>query len=936
MTAAEQREAARKFIIKWQNKGKEDEDDRSFWLDIFQRILGVEDATDRMEFQKKVLVKGNTKRIDVYIPETKVLIEQKGLGKHLDKKFHNSGDIDLTPYDQAKRYDNNLPHDEKARWIVTSNFSEIWIYDMNKRDPEAEVVKINVSNLQDEFYRLEFLKKKEVVKISKEMQVSIKAGEIVGKLYDELYNSYVEKNEETLKSLNILCVRLVFCLYAEDAGLFKRKKMFHDYLIDIEPKQMRSALRNLFIILDTPINQREMDEDPELLDFPYVNGGLFSDETIKIPKFTEELKNTLLQSASDNFDWKQISPTIFGAIFESTLNPETRRSGGMHYTSIENIHKVIDPLFLNELNAEFESIKVKENVNGSRTKALQRFQLKLSKLKFLDPACGSGNFLTESYTSLRKLENKVLKELNQAVESAQLSFTVTEKIDIKVSIQQFYGIEVNDFAVSVAKTALWIAEAQMLYETLSFIDISDEFLPLDPYENIKEGNALRIDWNDVVPLTDLDYIMGNPPFIGQPRRTDSQSDDMNLIFGKGNVETKLDYVNCWYKKSLDYINEGIKGKIKVAYVSTNSICQGESVPTFWKLMVDNGAEIQFAHSTFIWDSEATDKAQVHVVIVGFTNAIIKADKKLYIGNNEIVTEHINGYLYPAPDIWITNRTNIPQNDLPKMTTGSPPTDDGGLLLTQEEKDILIDKYPILKKYIRPFIGAREFLHDKMNQLSRYCLWFANGNPTDYKNIKEIRERLEKCKTLRESSKADRIRKMADFPYLFCQNRQPDTNYLVIPRHSSQNRRYIPMGYMSPEIIAGDACTIVPNISIYHFGVLSSNVHNAWMRIVCGRLKSDFRYSPAIYNNFPWPIMTKESKANIEQTAQGILDARKLYFESSLSDLYDPLTMPPELQKAHKKNDIAVMKAYGFNIKEMSEADCVAELMKMYQKIIDKK
>lgn len=564
-----------------------------------------------------------------------------------------------------------------------------------------------------------------------------------------------------------------------------------------------------------------------------------------------------------------------------------------------------------------------------REKRLKEFQTKLSELKFLDPACGSGNFLTETYISLRKLENEILLEIHKG----QMMFGEGDLNPIQVSIGQFYGIEINDFAVTVAKTALWIAESQMIKETEEIVQMSLDFLPLKSYANIVEGNALRTDWESVVPKNELNYIMGNPPFVGQSNRSKEQSEDMSIIFGQGNIITKQDYVLCWYKKALDYMSG--TNSIATAFVSTNSICQGEAVPTFWKYMIDNSSEIQFAYPSFIWDSEASLKAHVHCVIVGFTN--YHTDKLKTLISDGVIKKvpHINSYLLNAPDIWLENRTTKKGSNLPKITTGSPPTDDGGLLLTIEEKTELINKYPVLEKYIRPFIGAREFLHDKMGTFSRYCLWFKDGNPADYVKIKEIQERLERVRKLRKSSNADRIQKMADYPYLFCQTRQPDTTYLVIPRHSSERRKYIPIGFITPDIIAGDACTIVPNMNIYQFGIMNSNVHNAWMRVVCGRLKSDFRYSSATYYNFPWCNPTPEQKAKIEQTAQAILDARAKYPDCSLADLYDELTMPPELRKAHHENDFAVMAAYGFD-KKITESECVAELMGMYRELTENK
>ena len=929
MTDSETREASRKFYQKWVNRGREDEDDRSYWLDIFQRILGIDDATDKIEFQKKVLIDSNTKRIDAYIPETKVLIEQKSFGKALDKKIHNSGDVDLTPYEQAKRYNDNLPYSEKARYIVTSNFAEIWIYDMNLRNPESDIQKINIENLQTEFYRLNFLVKKDSVKITREMEVSLQAGDIVGLLYDELYKNYAEPNEDTLKSLNKLCVRLVFCMYAEDAGLFGKKDMFHDYLIDVEPKKIRRALKDLFRILDTPEDKRDPDEDEDLLAFPYVNGGLFSDEDIAIPQFTDELKDLLLQKASNDFDWSEISPTIFGAIFESTLNPETRRSGGMHYTSIENIHKVIDPLFLDELKEEFEECKNKSNVGGARTKALQKLQDKIASLRFLDPAAGSGNFLTESYTSLRKLENQILKELKQDVSSRQMVLDfmdVTDMLDIKVSIQQFYGIEINDFAVTVAKTALWIAEAQMMKETLSFADINAQFLPLKSYVNITEGNALRIDWNDVISSSECNYVMGNPPFVGARLMSKIQKEDLLKVFGKkwknaGN----LDYVSCWYKKASDYMENT---KIKSALVSTNSITQGESVSILWRDLFKKGIKINFAYRTFRWDSEANIKAHVHCVIIGFS--FVESIRRLFENDNFIIANNINAYLIDAPNVFISN-IKMPICDVPQIVFGNMPNDGGYLSdFDDETKNDIVEKYPESERFFKRFVGATEFLHNKV----RWCLWLKGISPKEYSYIKPIKEAIESVKKMREESQREATRKLAAAPMLFGEIRQPEGDYLIIPGHSSEKRIYIPIGYEKSDVICSNANLMIPNIGLYEFGIMTSNVHMAWTSAVCGRIKSDYRYSAGIvYNNFPWPKPTAEQKKKIEQTAKNILDVRALYPESSLADLYDPVFMPPELNKAHTINDRAVMQAYNFSIRDMSKSDCIAELMKLFQEYI---
>ena len=945
MTDSEQREAARQFVNRWRGKGKEDEDGRSYWIDLLSNVLGMDNVTERLNFEKKVVIDGHTKRIDVYIPETKVIIEQKSIGKALDQKIRNSGEIDLTPFEQADRYNSKLTFDERARWIVTSNFAEIWIYDMNQKQPEP--TKITLDELQNKYPLLDFLIKKEVKNISHEMEVSIKAGDIVGLIYDAFLKQYripeisgkdetaeqKEKREHKLKSLNALCVRIVFCLYAEDAGIFGKRNMFHDYLEAYEVKDCRRALIELFKVLDTPVSDRDEYLEEDLAQFPYVNGGLFADETIEIPPFTADLKELLLTKASADFNWRDISPTIFGAVFESTLNPETRRSGGMHYTSIENIHKVIDPLFLDDLKAEFEAAKNKPTAGGSRTKALQAFQNKLASLTFLDPACGSGNFLTETYLSLRMLENKVIQELDRERVDGQLSFSFMkdEDLNIKVSIQQFYGIEINDFAVTVAKTALWIAESQMLEQTKSMIyGFTDDFLPLKTYVNITEANALRIDWNSVIPANKVSYIMGNPPFIGSSimEQGSDQKQDIQHVFKelKKNEVQDLDYVTGWYKLAAIYMQNT---KIECSFVSTNSICQGSQVPILWKTMFkDYGIHINFAYQTFIWNSESNNQAAVHCVIIGFSQ-INRTRKKLYSNTDEyICAKNISPYLYEGDEILVEAR-KTPLCNVPTMNFGNQPRDGGFLVLQDEEKDKLLKKDASLSRWIKPYIGATEFINNK----TRWCLWLKHATPADIKKNKNILERIESVKKFRLESRAKTTNGYAKVPHLFAQITQPeDVDYLLIPRVSSQRRRYIPIGFMDGNVIASDAVQIIPNAKLYHFGILTSNVHMAWMRTVAGRLKSDYRYSKeVVYNTFPWPNPTEVQLQKIEQTAKAILEARALYSSCSLADLYDPLTMPTELRKAHANNDRAVMSAYGFSTK-ITESECVANLMKMYQDI----
>lgn len=750
MTDAEQREAARQFVNRWMGKGKEDEDGRSYWIDLLTNVLGMDNVTERLNFEKKVVIDGNTKRIDVYIPETRVIIEQKSLGKALDQKIRNSGDVDLTPFEQADRYNGKLTFDERARWIVTSNFAEIWIYDMNQKQPEP--TKIALDELQSKYPLLDFLVKKEVKTISHEMEVSIKAGGIVGLLYDAFLKQYripdikekdetfeqKEKREHKLKSLNALCVRIVFCLYAEDAGIFGKRNMFHDYLETYEVKDCRRALIELFKILDTPVSERDEYLEEELAQFPYVNGGLFADETIEIPPFTEEIKELLLTKASEDFDWSDISPTIFGAVFESTLNPETRRSGGMHYTSIENIHKVISPLFLEDLQKEFDSIRAIQ-VKRTRDKKLEEFQNKLASLTFFDPACGSGNFLTETYLSLRRLENEVIKEKV----GGQMTLAEVNN-PIRVSIQQFYGIEINDFAVTVAKTALWIAESQMLEETKNIVyGFNDDFLPLKTYVNITEGNALRIDWNDVIPAEKLSFIMGNPPFVGARWMASEQKEDVEKIFEGWKSIGNLDYVSCWYKKAADYMGNY---NIRAALVSTNSITQGESVSILWKPLFESGVHIDFAYRTFIWDSEASIKAHVHCVIVGFSRAVNNKQKIIYSGENAIPANNINGYLLDAENIFIEKRMK-PLCNVPEIALGGQAIDGGFLILTEEEKEEFLEKEPQASPFFRHYMMGKDFIDRK----PRYCIWLVGADPGLLKKCPMILERVNKVREFRLSS-----------------------------------------------------------------------------------------------------------------------------------------------------------------------------------------
>lgn len=929
MNDTQQKAAAKSFAAYWKGKGYEKGESQAFWLSLLRDVYGVEHPEQFIIFEEQVHL-DHTSFIDGTIPSTKVLIEQKGLGKDLKKPIKQSDGTLLTPFQQAKRYITELPLSQHPRWVVTCNFEKFFVYDMER--PGGEPEEILLENLEKEYYRLQFLVDEGSEHLKREMEVSIAAGEIVVLLYDAFHKQYADPDsEQALKSLNVLCVRLVFCLYAEDAGIFGHHGMFHDYLTEFDARKMRRALTDLFKILDTPPEKRDpylKDDFPELAAFPYVNGGLFENENIEIPPFTDEIRELLLSKASDDFNWSEISPTIFGAVFESTLNPETRRSGGMHYTSIENIHKVIDPLFLDDLKKEFTEI-CEIAVERTKERKLKDFQKKLASLCFLDPACGSGNFLTETYLSLRRLENEVLRVLSHG----QIAFGDANWNPIQVSLGQFYGIEINDFAVTVAKTALWIAESQMMKETEEIVLMHLEFLPLKSYTNIIEANALRINWGDVVPKQKLNYIMGNPPFVGARlmEQGSIQKKEVQDIFGNIKDVQDLDYVTCWYKLAAQYIQNT---NIQACFVSTNSICQGSQVPILWNVLFnDYHIHINFAYQTFKWDSESSSQAAVHCVIVGFAGFNRNEKWLVTDGSNGKIVSNISPYLVEGEDIFVVAEKES-LCGMSKMSFGNQPRDGGFFVIKEDEYHDIMEKEPELQKWLHPYIGADEFIKGK----KRWCLWLKHSSPKDIMNSKILSEKVEAVRQFRLSSKAKTTNGYAKVPQLFAQITQPDNvDFLIIPRVSSERRRYVPIGFVTADIISSDAVQIVPDATLYHFGVLTSNVHMAWMRAVCGRLKSDYRYSKEIvYNTFPWPDTTDDQKAKIEQTAQTILDARAQYPDCSLADMYgEKMYLFPELLKAHQNNDRAVMQAYSFSVKDMTESQCVAELMKMYQDLVSR-
>ena len=931
-TDKQQAAAAKAFAKKWEGEHSEDQEAKSFWINLLETVFGVENASEgnkgHINFEKSVKLQGTTKKVDGYIPSTRVLIEHKSSHISLDEVEQFPGKPNpINAYGQAKEYDNHLPYNEKAEWIITCNFKEFWIYDMKEPENIRKPLKIELSNLGRDYKQLRMLVDNRSGRLIQEKEVSVKAGELVKKMYNLLEKQYPEMDERARRNLNILCVRIVFCLYAEDAGVFDRNQ-FHDYLARYDAADFGERLEKLFEVLNIPEEERSRSLSEHLKAFPYTNGGLFA-EKIEVPPFTEELRTLILDKASLGFNWCNISPTIFGALFESTINPETRSEGGMHYTSIENIHKVIDPLFLDDLKQELEE-HLKDKNRFSRRENLIKFQDKLASLTFLDPACGSGNFLTETYLSLREMENIVIGQLS-IVEVQKGKKTKVEKYKgtgylpshnpIKVSINQFYGIEYNDFAVSVASVALWISEAKMLLETESIVGHEITFLPLKTNANIVEGNALRMEW----PATD--YIIGNPPFQGARTMSNDQKRDVRDVFGTEwqNVGN-LDYVCCWFRKAETMLREGRANR--AAFVATNSICQGEQVANLWQPLMADGLHIDFAHRSFRWNNEADELAHVHCIIVGFSYNNV-TPKIIFDDDCKKEVSHINAYLLDSDDVFLSSRQN-PLCNVPLMFFGSMANDKGNLLLNQEERDSIFISWPYADKYIRQFVGADEYINNR----PRYCLWLKGADSSELRQSSEVMRRINAVREHRASSNRQGTRRMSEFPSLFGEDRQPSDQYIIVPNHTSENRRYIPLSFISPDVIASNAVQIIPTATLYHFGILESNVHMAWMRAVCGRLETRYRYSKDIvYNNFPWPTPTDAQRMKIEQAAQAILDARALYPQSSLADLYDELTMPAELRKAHQANDLAVMKAYGFSSK-MTEEEIIKELFKLYQQLTE--
>lgn len=916
--------AAKEFAKRWSGKTwSEDQFARTFWMDLLKSIYDIEYYdTSNVIFEYRTSASG---KIDLWLRNLSTMVEMKSSGVDLDKPEMRQGEL-KTPFKQVYDYAVSFPRREQPDYLITCNFDKFRVYsrkehgDINLEDSGIE---FSLNDLGNKPEYLSFLVDPQNSRLYHEREISEAAGQLIGKLYDMLRDQYLDPDsEESKHSLNVLCVRLVFCLFCEDAGLFGEMDALYNFLKDVPASNIRLNLQRLFHNLDLPKENRDKYDDAIKV-FPYINGGLFREE-VEIPNFTDAIKEFLLNELSQNVDWSKISPTIFGGIFESTLNPETRRKGGMHYTSPENIHKVIDPLFLNELKAEFEDIRTDEDLSAvKRRNRYKKFHEKLCSLVFLDPACGSGNFLTETYICLKNLEYAVLKEYKSKQVSV-FDSNIEGEIDLRVSLDQFYGIEINDFAVSVAETALWISRLKANQEYMLLLDLDEKDFPLSDSANIICKNALRYDWNDLVDPLRVTYILGNPPFSGARLMGEEQKADVMYVFDKWENAGNLDYVSCWFKKCSDFITGS---EIKCALVSTNSICQGESVATLWEPLFKDGIVFNFAHKTFNWSSEAAIQAAVHCIIVGFSKCSDKTEKVIYTDNVPKIVSNINAYLMDAPNIFVKSRSK-PLCDIPNIGIGNKPIDNGYYLFSEDEMAEFINAEPASKQYFKPWIGANELTQG----VKRYCLWLGDCTREQLSAMPLCLDRVQKVRDYRLASKSEGTRKLAAKPTRFHVENMPLSTSVVIPEVTTIAREYIPMGFVDSSVLCSNLVKLVPNAEIYHFGILESKAHMAWTRAVCGKMRIHYRYSKDIvYNNFPWPTPTDAQKELIEHTAQAILDARNLYPDKNLSDLYDPGKMPFELKTAHEANDRAVMDAYGFS-SDMTEDEVAAELMKLYQEL----
>ena len=901
------RRRACEFVLNWKDKitsTREEADAQEFQID-FLNIFGVPRNKIAIFEHKVKLLDGSSGYIDL-LWKGYILIEMKSPGKDLQKA-----------YEQAKRYAQALPDAELPKVILISDFENFHYYNLEK---DGEFIAFTLEELAENIGLFSFLAGYKEIEYKKADAVNIEAAEKMGRLHDTL-----KEIGYTGHRLEVYLVRLLFCLFADDTGIFESDH-FIKYILrrtNQDGSDLALHIQKIFEVLNTPKSERLKILDEELNQFPYVNGGLFA-EHIPIAAFNSSMRENLIECCS--LDWSLISPAIFGAMFQSVMNKEERHALGAHYTSEENILKLIHPLFLDELWQRFEKAK-KLGTKKARTTQLNAFHDYISNLKFLDPACGCGNFLVVAYRELRLLELAIIEELKS---SEQQVLDVGEYI--RVNVNQFYGIELEEFPSQIAQTAMWLMDHQMNCLVAKRFGQYFARIPLKEAAQIVNSNALTTDWESIVPKTELNYILGNPPFLGARVMTKEQSLELVAIFdGMKNVGN-LDYVCAWYKKAQVYI-QGTN--IRCAFVSTNSICQGQQVPIIWKELFKNGVHINFAHQTFKWSNEARGKAAVYCIIVGFSLQENK-EKTLFIYENiqgepkAIKTKQINAYLMDSDAVFIESRSDAVTANMPAMVFGSMPNDGGHLIIEENEYEEFIKAEPQAKKFIKRLLGADEFINNK----KRYCLWLVEAKPEELKACPLIMERIAKVKEHREKSKREATQKLSRFPSLFGEIRHPkDGNYLLIPAVSSEKREYIPMGFIDCSNISSDANLIIPNATLYHFGILTSQMHMAWMRVTAGRLELRYRYSKdVVYNNFPFPNASEVRQEAIAEKAKAILDARSLYPESSLANLYDPLTMPKELVNAHKALDLAVDRLYR-KAPFKDDAERVSFLFELYKKIV---
>ena len=906
------------FVERWSGVGNEDQDTQLFWIGLFQDVLGLENALDLLKFEQPVHTAASEHKgfIDVLIPSAKTIVEQKSYGKDLSKQDERQ-DRHVNAAQQALGYVGGMALSQKPRYIVACNFEEFWIYD-TEVDPlcKGEPLKITLSDLPSNLSAIQFLAGEGEAPDVIQRKVDVEAGRIMGKIHEAIAESFeaahFDRNDVNVHhAISSFCTRIMFLMFCEDqAGLLK-PNCFRNYIQHYSAEDLRKALLDLFEWLDTPDDRRDPFASDLLKAFPYINGGLFAERT-QIPTLSETLRTTIIVEGCQEFDWSSVNPTVFGSIFEGSLSHDERRSGGMHYTSPENIHKVIDPLFMDSLEKEFADACNRPEAGGARTKALNDLHNKLGKISILDPACGSGNFLTESYICLRRLENRILFEQSK---DGQMSFAdeVTGYSPIKVSLKNFHGIEINDFACSVARTALWIAEKQADTDTFNIVRRVRDELPLTNYGTIHQGNALRIDWNEIIPANECTYICGNPPFIGHTSRKKNPnlSSDMELIWGK---DIDIDYVSCWYKKAADYYNKNRNGKF--AFVSTNSITQGGQPQNIFAPLFNAGWKIFFAHRTFFWESQADEQAHVHVVIIGMCDKsdVTNQSKLFYYEKNSLSeirdVSNINAYLIDGPNIFVTTRSNSKgciSPELPLVFAGSMANDGGNLILNSTDEYNEAMKDSIAAKYVHPFLMGEELI----NSIERWCLWMVDAPMSDVMSSHFLKTRVEAVRDLRlQSSRKSTREKLSKTPQLFGENHQPNETYLAIPRVFSEGRLWTTCKLLSPNVIAGDKLYTCIDSDGFAFAIIESSMFMAWQKAIGGRMKSDPSFSNTlVWNNFPLPTVEPILRAEICAAGEYILNIRNKYPNESLASLYSALGMHPDLITAHNKLDKVVDSAF---------------------------